>query len=144
MVIVFIMFSRSASSSPEKTTTTTSSVSAAAKPSPTPIEYTEMDVIQLLGALKTNALAAKEAYQNQYVSLTGKLSNIDADGKYISLSANTDGYEYMFDSIHCSIKTDEIKKAVMDMRVGDIITVKGKITDVGEVLGYYLTIDQFG
>lgn len=30
----------------------------------------------------------------------------------------------------------------MDMSVGDTMTVKGKITEVGEVLGYYLDIDE--
>jgi hypothetical protein len=32
----------------------------------------------------------------------------------------------------------------MNLNTGDIITVRGKITDVGEVLGYFLMVDDFG
>ena len=30
----------------------------------------------------------------------------------------------------------------MDMSIGDEVVVKGKITDVGEVLGYFLDITE--
>ena len=45
--------------------------------------------------------------------------------------------------IQCYIKNDEQKKAVSEMNVGQDIIVRGKCTDVGEVLGYSLDIDSF-
>ena len=31
----------------------------------------------------------------------------------------------------------------MEMSKGDMVTVRGKITDVGEIMGYTLDIDEF-
>ena len=53
-------------------------------------------------------------------------------------------YNHLLNSLHCSIKSDAVKKAVMNMTVDSWIIVKGKITDVGEVLGYTIDIDEFG
>jgi len=36
-----------------------------------------------------------------------------------------------------------MKQNVMELSVGDPVTVRGKITSVGEVLGYSLNIDSF-
>lgn len=43
--------------------------------------------------------------------------------------------------VQCYIKNDEQKTAIMNMSVGDTVSVKGKITDIGEVMGYSLDID---
>ena len=44
--------------------------------------------------------------------------------------------------VQCYIKSEEQKSAVMDMSIGDTLVVKGKIKDVGEVMGYSLDIDE--
>jgi len=55
-------------------------------------------------------------------------------GTYVGVSAigNT--------SIELKLKAGD----EFEMTIGDTIVVKGKITDVGEVLGYSLKIDSFG
>lgn len=40
----------------------------------------------MMSGLKANALNAGSKYKDQYVEITGKLSNIDASGKYIDLT----------------------------------------------------------
>lgn len=55
---------------------------------------------------------------------------------------NTDDDNYMFRSVTCRIKTDEQLEKVKTLSKGDTITVKGKVTDVGELLGYSLNIDS--
>lgn len=115
-----------------------------AKPTPTPVSYEHYDVVSLFAELKENAMKAKETHNKQYVEIEGFLSNIDSDGKYISVGAASDNWDYMFDSIHCNIKSDEQKKQIMEMKKDDPIIVRGRITDVGEVLGYYLDIDSIG
>ena len=40
------------------------------------------------------------------------------------------------------IKNDEQLEKIKGLSKGDAITVKGKVTDVGEVLGYYIDIDS--
>ena len=109
-----------------------------------PVSYTHYDVTQLFDELKGNALKAKDTYKNQYVELEGYLSVIDSDGKYISLGADPKNYDYMLDGVHCTIKTDEQRKQIMELNKGDKLVIRGKITDVGEVLGYRLDIDSVG
>lgn len=104
------------------------------------ITYTAYSVAELVNDLETNALKASEKYKNQYVELTGRLDSIDSNGAHISVYPGVEMYE--FQGVTCYIKTPEQKTAVMDMEIGDTVVVKGKITDVGEFLGYYLNIDE--
>lgn len=104
------------------------------------ITYTVYSVAELVNDLGTNALKASEKYKNQYVELTGRLDSIDSNGAHISVYPGVEMYE--FQGVTCYIKTPEQKTAVMDMEIGDTVVVKGKITDVGEFLGYYLNIDE--
>lgn len=110
-------------------------------PEPTPeIVYTAYDVSELMNDLDGNALKASEKYEDQYVELNGKLSVIDSSGKYISITDASN--PYAITGVQCFIKSEAQKTAIMEMSTGDMITVKGKITSVGEVLGYSLDIDE--
>ena len=60
----------------------------------------------------------------------------------ICVEASSNSYDYLFDSVQCYIKSAEQTDRVMEMSAGDPITVRGKITAVGEVLGYSLDIDS--
>lgn len=104
------------------------------------ISYTAYDVAELMDDLEANALKADDKYKEQYVELTGKLDLIDSSGKYISITPVDDDFAII--GVQCYIKNDDQKSAVMDMSIGDTVIVKGKITDVGEVLGYSLDIDE--
>ena len=104
------------------------------------IEYLQCTVDDLVKMLEENALKAEKTYQDQYVEVKGKLSNIDSDGDYISLSCLHD--EWNFNSVQCYIKNDNQLNQVMEMQTGDTVTVKGQITSIGEVLGYSLDIDE--
>lgn len=104
------------------------------------ITYTPYDVSELVDDLEGNAMKAADKYKDQYVELTGSLSNIDSSGEYISLDPADD--DFCLTGVQCYLKTEEHKTAVMDLSVGDTVVVKGKITDVGEVLGYSLDIDE--
>ena len=104
------------------------------------ITYIPYTVSQLMSDLDTNALGASEKYKGQYVELTGKLNAIDSDGKYIDIVSGDDEFEFI--GVTCYIKSDEQKAVIMSASTGDTLVVKGKITDVGDVLGYYLNIDE--
>lgn len=104
------------------------------------INYTAYNVSELMSDLDGNAMKASDKYKDQYVELTGKLNNIDSNGKYIDIVPSNDDFVIM--GVQCYIKSDEQKTVVMDLTIGDTIVVKGKITDVGEVLGYSLNIDD--
>ena len=104
------------------------------------IEYTAVTVDELFDELSENAVNADEKYTGSYLAVTGNLSVIDSDGSYIAIEPVND--EYTLDSVHCRIKTSEQLDKVKTLSKGETITVKGKITDVGEVLGYSMDIDS--
>lgn len=101
------------------------------------IKYISVTVDQLEEALDNNAAAAKAKYINQYVAVTGRLSTIDSDLKYIYIRAIN---AYDFIGINCQIESEEQKNTILQLNTDDIVIVKGKITIVGEVLGYSLDI----
>lgn len=125
---------------------TTSSSSTSAKTesakevdTSTPIEYTSVSVNDMMSDLDNNAMGASDKYKGKYLEITGKLSNIDAAGKYIDLMADGD-FEII--GVQCYIKNDDQKAKIASMSKGDTVTLKGKCTDVGEVLGYSLDIEE--
>lgn len=103
------------------------------------IEYTSVSVNDMMDALNNNAMGASDKYKGKYLEITGKLTNIDAAGKYIDLMADGD-FEII--GAQCYIKNDDQKAKIASMSKGDTVTLKGKCTDVGEVLGYSLDIDE--
>ena len=133
-----------------------SNESSTTSPEKKEIEYTEVDIdeldltesIDLSGgdideledALDNNAAAAQEKYDGKYLAITGKLGTIDSDMKYISLNSLTDDWDLI--GVHCTVKKSSTKDVIKTLSKGQTIVVKGKITDVGEVLGYYLDIDE--
>ena len=104
------------------------------------IEYHTYDCTELFDDLKANAMKAEKEHQDEYVVVTGYLGTIDSDGQYIGLGAGEDNYDYMFDEIHCNIKSQAQTDAILEKSKGDAITVKGKITQIGELIGYHLDI----
>ena len=100
------------------------------------ITYKKVSIDTLEKDLENNAASAKEKYNNQYLEVSGKLGTIDSDLKYISLDSTKKSIDLK--GIHCSLKGDEIKNKVKSLKKNQKITVRGKITDVGEVLGYYM------
>ena len=129
--------SSSNSSTASKAASTTASSSVSSAPA---IEYTSYTVTELSNDLDSNALKASDKYKDQYVELSGTLSVIDSDGKYISIIDSSN--EWAIIGVQCYIKDDEQKQAVMDLSIGNKVVVKGKITNVGEVLGYYLDMTE--
>ena len=140
IVLAAIGGSGSSDSSGSTSSTATSKTAVSSSSSEAAIEYTAYTVTELSEDLDSNALKAADKYKGQYVELTGRLSVIDSNGKYISIVDSTD--EWAITCVQCYIKNDEQKQVVMDMSIGDEIVVKGKITDVGEVLGYFLDMTE--
>lgn len=104
--------------------------------------YTAYSVGQLMDDLDSNALKAESTYQDQYVELTGRLNVIDSDGDYISIVPQDDQFAIL--GVQCYLQTEEQRQQVLDMQIDQVITVRGQITSVGEVMGYSLDVDDFG
>lgn len=104
------------------------------------ISYTAVDVSTMMDELKDNAMKAEDKYNGQYLEITGKLSNIDSKGKYIDIVSDSDDFAIM--GVQCYIKDDDQKEKVMEMSKDQIVTIKVKIKDVGEVMGYSADIQE--
>ncbi len=140
VIVVLFLFIGSAgggdkspsTSAPSSSTTQTAKEEA---PAPEPMVVT---VDELVADLRENALKASNTYKDQYVELTGRLSNIDSDGKYFSLGILSS--EFSLDTVLCRIKSEHLD-TVMNFSKDQEVTVTGKITAVGEVLGYTVQVD---
>ena len=106
------------------------------------VTYTAYSVGQLMDDLDSNALKAESTYQDQYVELTGRLNVIDSDGDYISIVPQDDQFAIL--GVQCYLQTEEQRQQVLNMQIDQVITVRGQITSVGEVMGYLLDGDDFG
>lgn len=104
------------------------------------ITYEKYDVGTLVNDLEKNALKAADTYKGQYVELTGVVGTIDSSGDYICIDPA--GEDFPVYNVQCYIQNEEQTKAIMEMEGGESVVVKGKITDVGEVLGYSLDLES--
>lgn len=95
-------------------------------------------VDELYNELDNNALKASSTYNNKYIELKGKISNIDAQGEYFNLSPLDD--EYSWDSVSCKF-SEEYIATVMNFSEGNEIVVRGTVSDVGEIFGYTLDVE---
>ncbi len=103
--------------------------------------YEKTDLQTMMDDLKANALKAEKTYQNKNVEIVGNITNFDSDGDYISIEpVNAD--EWNFETVMCKIKNDDQLNYLLEKNTGDTVTIKGKVTSVGEVLGYTVKIEE--
>lgn len=105
------------------------------------ITFESVDLDTMLESLKNNAMKAEKEYKNKHIEVTGKIKNFDSDGKYISIEP-TNADVWNFDSAMCYIKNDTQKNVLIEKNVGDVVTIKGKVKSIGEVLGYQIDIAE--
>lgn len=96
------------------------------------VTYTAIDMNTLMNDLESNPASAKNKYEEQYFEVTGYIEVIDSDGKYFSIRNDN---EYSIIGLQVSVDKED-KDFVNNLQIGQQITIKVKITDVGEVLGY--------
>ena len=104
---------------------------------PTNIEAVSVE--QMLLDLDQNEMRAQKKYADKWFEITGTLGNMDSEGEYFSL----DGEIWRMADVHCKLpkeKRNELTNKLINMEKGDRISVIGKVTDMGEIVGYYVTI----
>lgn len=139
-IIIIGAIASNGSDESKKTSTSSSSDESKSSSSEEKVEYTSYSAQELVDDLKANSLNASDKYKDQYVEVTGVLSTVDSSGKYISISASTEDYSFV--NIACYINDDAQKEEIKKLSTGDELTIKGKVTDVGEVLGYSIDMDK--
>lgn len=106
---------------------------------PINIEYISVTIDEMSKELEENAVVAYDKYKDQYLEITGTLSTIDSEGSYISLYPDEG---FLVQGVQCFIENDEQLEIVKGFKKGEKVTVRGKCTEVGEILGFTLYIDE--
>lgn len=117
-----------------------SSSSSSKQVQESPKNYAEADIDILLNDVKNNAAKANKDYKGKYVKIiNGDVFNIESNARYISIEGSD---PYTLIHVQCYPKNDQVKDAMINLSKGQRITVYGKITDVGEIMGYSLDLDK--
>ena len=103
------------------------------------IEYNKVDIQAMYDDLENNPAAAAEKYKDTYIEFSGSMDVIDSDLTYIGVMP-TEGFHIV--SVRCNLKDDTQKDFVKNAAKGDVVTVKGKCTEVGEILGYTVDVKE--
>lgn len=106
-----------------------------------PSECPRFTASEMISILEINAIQAQEHFLKEWLEISGFLGDMDSDGKYFTL--DTKPSEFRLTDIHCSIpnyRREIIIQKIIQMKKGDPIIVKGKVTDMGEIMGYKVTI----
>ncbi len=144
LIIAFIIIG-AISSQGDKGSSTASSTTEKQETKPDakkeePKSYEQVEASTLIKILEGNALKAKNTYKDKYVEITGYLGTVDASGNYISIDPEEDAM--IITGIQAYTTNDEQKKVIAELSKNKKITIKGKIKDVGELIGYSVDIDE--
>lgn len=101
-------------------------------------KYTAVTVDQLNRELEENAMRAENSWNDKNVVMAGYLDNIDNDGMYFTILG-----EDKWGAVTCRLnKNEEVRNIIMNQSTGDAIVVYGKISSIGEVIGYTVDVDK--
>ena len=142
VVIIGVMIASCAGGSKDQGGKPTASSSSNAKQEQAKT-YADADINVLIREAKTNAAAANKNYKGKDVKIVGGiLGNIDSDLSYISIDGTNRDFSFLH--VRCSIKSKnkELQDAVLKLKKGQAVTVYGRVTDVGDMMGYYLDLDK--
>jgi hypothetical protein len=104
-----------------------------------PTNVKKVSVEDMLLDLTENEMRAQKKYANKWFEIVGRLGSMDSEGEYFSLV----GEALIMIDVHCKIpkdKREELTNILASMDKGERIAVKGKVTDMGEIMGYQVTV----
>ncbi len=99
----------------------------------------EVDLETMFTDLDSNALNAKDSYKGKYIKLVGKVSIIDSNGAYFSISNPTNQWNFNTLQVFTSSKNKSMLKKISK---DQLVSVTGTIIDVGEIIGYQMQLDS--
>lgn len=115
---------------------------APAAEAPAPAEAAIVTSAQeMITLLESNALKAKQTYEDKQVTVTGFVGSIDASGDYFALDPEPGALIFTGVQVQTSKKFQD---QLANFSEGQPVTVTGKITNVGEIMGYSLKAETIG
>ena len=129
-------FSEAEEGEPSQSNTTEASTAAQTQTDAAE-KYEKVNLTKLFVELNENALRTKNNYQDKYVEFQAQIYEIDDDGNYIivrGLAIND------YNEAFCRIDKEHLD-FIMQQDKYNVITVRGKISNIGDELGYKITVD---
>lgn len=106
-------------------------------------QYQEISADQLVNELESNAAKASKTYKGKDLKIVGgTVGVIDADANYFSLR---DSNSFSLTNITCDARGKNmkaIKAQIVEFSKNQPIVVYGRVSDVGEIMGYRVDIDK--
>lgn len=102
--------------------------------------YQEVSVSTLMNALEQNAAKASSITKGKnFKIIDGKIGIIDSDGDQFNLEHDN----FTISTITCYVKDKSVaQEQLLEVKRGQQVDVYGKITRVGEMLGYSVDVDR--
>lgn len=106
------------------------------------ITYESANAADMLSDLEKNEMRAQKKYAGKYLTISGYLGSMDSEGEYFTLEPSPNSTSFLKE-VRCEIpksKRETITNIIIDKEKGDHIVVKGKVHDMGEVMGYTVKV----
>ncbi len=101
-------------------------------------DYTAVNINTLLADLEGNAARAHRTYKDQYVKIVGgTVKGIESDADYFTLDVPGG---FGLTAVQCYPKTKVAREQIYQLYNNQPVTVYGKITKAGEIMGYRLDL----
>lgn len=88
---------------------------------------------ELMTDLNQNVMRAKMKYQDVFIILTGRICDFYEDGQGFTMSSTSDKLPQI---VLCAIAGEEQLSDLLNANVGDVITIRCKVTHVEQSVGY--------
>lgn len=108
------------------------------------ITYESASAADMLSELEKNEMRAQKKYANKNLTISGYLGSMDSEGKYFTLEPSPYSTSFIKE-VRCEIpksKRETITNIIIEKEKGDHIVVKGKVQDMGEVIGYVVKVND--
>lgn len=95
-------------------------------------QYQSVSAVGMIRDYDTNAMTAKQKYLNKKIKvLRAQIVDIDVSGAFLIASPNDDDISF----IQCTPSNNLKGKSVANIEKGDVVTLYGEVTSVGDVVG---------
>lgn len=95
-------------------------------------QYQSVSAVGMIRDYDTNAMTAKQKYLNKKIKvLRAQIVDIDVSGALLIASPNDDDISF----IQCTPSNNLKGKSVANIEKGDVVTLYGEVTSVGDVVG---------
>ena len=103
--------------------------------------YETAGIEEMITEVEGNALKANKIYKGKYVKIVnGSIGTIESDGDYFTLESHNAAFTLLGVKVRPQNSTQRNKLA--EFSKDDPVTVYGKVTDVGEIMGYTVSLDK--